>query len=438
MPNLKEGNKNKLVKPELDIFLPADMSFFSFFKNKNIKVNSHTSKDTTIKRKVDFHLNIIKKVDEIIAGYEKQIEPETKTSLSEIIEERQPFSKKPERSSHNTNLSPEIVTFEVVPEHNGPMNVFVEKTSSMDLNDQKLAMNSTSKTAQPKTEKVKQKPIDSSNQLLNLREQNKKLKEEEKQLQKEEKTMKKEEKILEKEVKEGKIKLKKAAQQKREEEKRLKIQKNLKAKAELAEQKEKKKQEKIKERELKKKAIEQEKQEKIEAATEIKQQKEKEQLIIIEEKKKEKVSLDKKKEAERLKRLELEKSAEDALIKERGLALKFKEKEKQKKLKAKMALAEQKERERLKKLEDKKKQKAKSKAEKKTSKISKEEPKINIKHNINLKENTSEVLSMDEDVIKFLKIADDLLEKLPDNVIDEFAKSKDFEIYERVINKYKK
>ena len=406
MPNLKKGNKNKLVKPELDIFLPADMSFFSSFKNKNIKVNSHTSKDTTIKRKVDFHLNIIKKVDEIIAGYEKQIEPETKTSLSEIIEERQPFSKKPEGSSHNTNLSPEIVTFEVVPEHNGPMNVFVEKTSSMDLNDQKLAMNSTSKTAQPKTEKVKQKPINSNKQLLDLREQNKKLKEEEKQLQKEEKTMKKEEKILEKEVKE----------------------------------KEKKKKEELQREKLEqeKKQREKEKQKKLEVATEIKQQKEKERLRVIEEKKKEKVSFDKKKEVERLKRLELEKSAEDALIKEKELALKFKEAKKQKKLKAKTALAEQKEKERLKKLEEKEKQKAKSKAEKKTSKTSKEEPKINIKHNINLKENTSEVLSMDEDVIKFLKIADDLLEKLPDDVIDKFAKSKDFEIYERVINKYKK
>jgi sucrose-6-phosphate hydrolase SacC (GH32 family) len=103
-----------------------------------------------------------------------------------------------------------------------------------------------------------------------------------------------------------------------------------------------------------------------------------------------------------------------------------------------MELAKQKEIERLKKLEEKKKQKEKIKTEKKTSKISKEEPKINIKHNINLKENSSEVLSMDEDVIKFLKIADDLLEKLPDNVIDDFAKSKDFEVYERVIKKYKK
>ena len=44
---------------------------------------------------------------------------------------------------------------------------------------------------------------------------------------------------------------------------------------------------------------------------------------------------------------------------------------------------------------------------------------------------------LDEEIKQFLKIADDLLGKLPDDVIDEFAQSKDFEIYERVINKYK-
>lgn len=44
---------------------------------------------------------------------------------------------------------------------------------------------------------------------------------------------------------------------------------------------------------------------------------------------------------------------------------------------------------------------------------------------------------LDEDVRKVLKIADDLLEKLPENVIDEFATSDDFVLYEKVITKYK-
>ena len=44
---------------------------------------------------------------------------------------------------------------------------------------------------------------------------------------------------------------------------------------------------------------------------------------------------------------------------------------------------------------------------------------------------------MDKDIRRVLSIVDDLLGQLPDEVIDEFAKSKDFEIYERVISKYK-
>lgn len=43
----------------------------------------------------------------------------------------------------------------------------------------------------------------------------------------------------------------------------------------------------------------------------------------------------------------------------------------------------------------------------------------------------------DEDIKKVLLITDNLLEKLPEEVINEFIKSKDFELYERVINKIK-
>jgi hypothetical protein len=44
---------------------------------------------------------------------------------------------------------------------------------------------------------------------------------------------------------------------------------------------------------------------------------------------------------------------------------------------------------------------------------------------------------LDEDIKKVLLITDNLLEKLPEEVINEFIKSKDFELYERVINKIK-
>jgi membrane protein implicated in regulation of membrane protease activity len=44
---------------------------------------------------------------------------------------------------------------------------------------------------------------------------------------------------------------------------------------------------------------------------------------------------------------------------------------------------------------------------------------------------------VDDDIKKVLKITDELLGNLPDEVINKFAKSQDFELYERVLNKYK-
>ncbi len=44
---------------------------------------------------------------------------------------------------------------------------------------------------------------------------------------------------------------------------------------------------------------------------------------------------------------------------------------------------------------------------------------------------------VDDDIKKVLLLTDDLLGKLPENVIEEFAQSKDFELYERVLSKYK-
>jgi len=40
-------------------------------------------------------------------------------------------------------------------------------------------------------------------------------------------------------------------------------------------------------------------------------------------------------------------------------------------------------------------------------------------------------------VRKVLIVIDNLLEKLPEETIDEFVNSKDFAVYEKVINKYK-
>ena len=44
---------------------------------------------------------------------------------------------------------------------------------------------------------------------------------------------------------------------------------------------------------------------------------------------------------------------------------------------------------------------------------------------------------VDDDVIKVLLMTDDLLGNLPEEVIDKFAQSEDFKLYEKVISKYK-
>jgi len=44
--------------------------------------------------------------------------------------------------------------------------------------------------------------------------------------------------------------------------------------------------------------------------------------------------------------------------------------------------------------------------------------------------------AVDEDLIKLLKITDDLLGKLPENVIEEFSQSEDFSLYEKIMKKY--
>jgi septal ring factor EnvC (AmiA/AmiB activator) len=45
--------------------------------------------------------------------------------------------------------------------------------------------------------------------------------------------------------------------------------------------------------------------------------------------------------------------------------------------------------------------------------------------------------AMDEDTRKILKILDDLLENLPEEIVDKFAKSNDYLLYEKVLDAYK-
>jgi hypothetical protein len=56
--------------------------------------------------------------------------------------------------------------------------------------------------------------------------------------------------------------------------------------------------------------------------------------------------------------------------------------------------------------------------------------------NQKIKTSSKEDGTVDEEVIQLLKITDDLLGKLPEDVIEEFSQSEDFSLYEKVMKKY--
>ncbi|MBN2603518.1 MAG: hypothetical protein JXA91_05260 [Candidatus Thermoplasmatota archaeon] len=55
----------------------------------------------------------------------------------------------------------------------------------------------------------------------------------------------------------------------------------------------------------------------------------------------------------------------------------------------------------------------------------------------NDRDTAKETLILDDEIKKLLNITDELLGKLPNEVIDEFAQSEDFKLYEKVMSKYK-
>ena len=156
------------------------------------------------------------------------------------------------------------------------------------------------------------------------------------------------------------------------------------------------------------------------------------------EKKKEEL----RKEKERLKHeKQLLKKQKRELIKEEKQKRKLKEIERKKALKLQKEKEQQKIREqKQKELEQKKKEKGQQKTVKK-EKTKKPEKKIETKKEFDQivleKKKTEPEAFFDEDVKKILPVIDNLLEKLPEEVIDKFAQSKDFALYEKVVNKYK-
>jgi len=145
----------------------------------------------------------------------------------------------------------------------------------------------------------------------------------------------------------------------------------------------------------------------------------------------------------KLRKLELKKAKKEARDKEKKLEIKRLEEEKKRKLELKKARRMEKVKGKkfvdsnqqntpIVKILERKRKKDKEHNEKNYSQTSEMNTLIAGKN-----EMEKEDRILDEDIKKILLMTDNLLGNLPEEVIDEFVKSKDFVLYEKVINKYK-
>lgn len=177
----------------------------------------------------------------------------------------------------------------------------------------------------------------------------------------------------------------------------------------------------------------------------------------LEKKKKEIEEMEKK---AKLKEEELKQRIEENKRKEKLKQLELKKQEREEKIKEKQRLKEEKLKEKelrknekeekirkIKQLKEKKSKTEKPQKEEAKDKIEKEKKGLFKKETIEKEKpitletraiSTSEKEAFDNEISEALTIIDNLLEKLPEETINEFVKSKDFEIYEKVISKYKK
>jgi len=221
-------------------------------------------------------------------------------------------------------------------------------------------------------------------------------------------------------------------------------QRQIEQERQLREQKEKERQlkeeQKRIEKEQREREIEQKKLAELEAKKAELEEKEKrkkeqesEKLSKEELKRREKELRQKEKEEKKQQLLEAKQAKKEAKQKEREMKKALKEQRKQQLLEAKQAKKESMQREQEAKQalkEGKKKVAEEQKQLKKIEPIKEEQKKEEY-------EEVPEMPILDEDIRKFITITDNLLAELPDEVIDKFAKSKDFEVYERVLSKYK-
>jgi len=224
-------------------------------------------------------------------------------------------------------------------------------------------------------------------------------------------------------IEEKKKEIERIEQKAKEKQKELKIKKIQKEKRQRQLEKEKKQQEKLKAK--KEKLLE------------------KEKIQLEKEKQKKKIELEKqRKKEEKIKIAQEEKLKKE---KEKQEKLKILEEEKLKKQREKEEIQKKKEEDKREKTTIKKPKEIHKEKKPRLihKKIEKEEEPVEkeiIEEPKEIKPDISEEIqpTLDEDLSKAFEIIDELLGKLPDETIDEFVQSDDFEIYEKVVSKYKK
>ena len=393
-PKLKINNTKQKIT-EIENFLKTEKQPHGWFKGKQIKFNPRPFSKPK-KNLVNFHLDTVKKIDEVLKDLEKenkQSKEKTVRSTFGLAEIREPLKRKtmqpletePDFISEITD--PDEGLFPTRP-HRGlmPEFRFVKKLrESPDIVFIKKNVNDHVKDEEFHTRMIGSKDVETQKHTMGFAHIKIGKKDQKETIKQEKKTPQTvNTKTITNGENNGVTKTKKALEE---------------TKKEIEEKKKELEQAKIeakeKEKELIKKMIEKEK---------------------------------KKKEDEKLRKLEMKKAEIESKKQEKELKKKAKIDEKKKKLEAKMALKE-----------EKLKQKKLTKKDKEKHESKKEEEKPPAFHRfVSGKKETIELNPLlDDDVRKVLLITDGLLEKLPEDVIDDFVKSKDFELYEKIINKYK-
>ncbi len=411
MPNLRKYKKTKLVRPELNAFLAVGA--FDPFTGKKIKNNPKQPEEEkkiagSEREPTDFHSDMEKKVDALIANMGEETKPEGESSIpqkkleddsKDITEQREHFRKKPEPPHFKTEIKPEndfdsFNSKEEVLEIKSPSNIQSESKIVKSFEEPKKDILN-SKTDDSKHTNDKN-ILDQTSGEHDVAPKHSTI------------SFTHHIKIRSKEERERL----KYAKEKSNSHETTPLSENLKFKVEKKETDTDNVFTKT-ERGLEETKIEHEREERVG------------------------------RDSNKLRKLELKKAKKEARDKEKELEIKRLEEKKKRKLELKKA--KKMEKTKGKNLVDSNQQN--TPIDENLEQEWKKDKEHNEKNNnqtpeidtvlVGKKEMEKEDFILDEDIKKVLLMTDTLLGNLPEEVIDEFVKSKDFSLYEKVINKYK-